>query len=326
MANEVEILVVDDDNAAAQSFAELISSKLKIATSASSDPDEVLSIIRTGSVKVVVLDEIMPQMNGTELFLKIQKINPHIKALLLTGEADVSDIIKATKLGYTDYLQKSKIAELPSKVVVAYTQYEIDITKQSGKEIKLSVWNPTKNGFGLYRYYVSSVDLESKEFLFEDNWQTKLELDSSEQVQEMSSEYTEECIIKTGTEFKHSASFGFQTGKLTTLRNQLDSVVTSHIDSSISSTLKKNRKITTTYRLQDGLEPGKQAIKKVFELNPVYYKFNILLRKQCRFCGNTRMLPLEVYKRIPKVATRVTIYYADGTHRVIETGLVTINQ
>lgn len=42
MANEVEILVVDDDNAAAQSFAELISSKLKIATSASSDPDEVL--------------------------------------------------------------------------------------------------------------------------------------------------------------------------------------------------------------------------------------------------------------------------------------------
>lgn len=139
MANEVEILVVDDDNAAAQSFAELISSKLKIATSASSDPDEVLTIIRTGSVKVVVLDEIMPQMNGTELFLKIRKINPHIKALLLTGEADVSDIIKATKLGYTDYLQKSKIAELPSKVVVAYTQYEIDITKQSGNEIKLSV-------------------------------------------------------------------------------------------------------------------------------------------------------------------------------------------
>lgn len=30
MANEVEILVVDDDNAAAQSFAELISSKLKL--------------------------------------------------------------------------------------------------------------------------------------------------------------------------------------------------------------------------------------------------------------------------------------------------------
>ena len=84
MANEVEILVVDDDNAAAQSFAELISSKLKIATSASSDPDEVLTIIRTGSVKVVVLDEIMPQMNGTELFLKIRKINPHI-CLLYTS-------------------------------------------------------------------------------------------------------------------------------------------------------------------------------------------------------------------------------------------------
>ncbi len=326
MADEVEILVVDDDYAAAQSFADLISSKLKIATSACSDADEVLSIIRAGMVKVVVLDEIMPKMNGTELFRLIQKTNPHIKALLLTGEADVSDIIKATQLGYTDYLQKAKIAELPSKVIVAYTQYEIELSQQCGKDVKLSIWSPIKNCFGLYKYYVSSVELVSKEFIFEEGWQTKLELDSSEQVQEISSEYTEECIIKAGSEFKQAASFGFQTGKLTSLKNQLDTVVTSHIDSSVSSTLKTSRKITQTYRLQEGLTPGKQAIKKVFERNPVYYKFNLLLKKQCRFCGNTRILPIEVYKRIPKVATRVTIYYTDGTNCTIDTGIVTISQ
>lgn len=262
MANEIEILVVDDDLAAAKSFAELIENKLKIKTGACSNADEVLSIIRTGTIKVVVLDEIMPEMNGTELFRKIQNINHYVKALLLTGEADVADIIKATKLGYSDYLQKSKIAELPGKVMVAYTQYEIGLSEQCDKDIKLSVWSPTKNGFGLYRYFVSSVELVSKEFYFEDGWQTKLELDSSEQVQDISYEYTEECIVKYGTEFKQSTSFGFQMGKLTSLKDQLDAVVTGHIDSSISSTLKTSKKITQTYRLQEGVESGKQAVKK----------------------------------------------------------------
>lgn len=325
MANEIEILVVDDDLSAAKSFAELIETKLKIKTDACSNADEVLSIIRTGTIKVVVLDEIMPVMNGTELFRKIQNINPYVKALLLTGEADVSDIIKATKLGYSDYLQKSKISELPSKVIVAYTQYEIALANRCEEDVKLSVLNPKINCCGLYQYYISSVELESKEFLFDDRWQTKLELVSSEQVQEMSSEYTEECIVKSGTEFKQSVNFGFQTGKLMSLKEQLDAVVTSRIDSSVSSILKHSKKNTQTFRLQEGVEPGKQAVKKVFERNPVYYKFNLLLKKKCRFCGNTRMLSIEVYKRIPKVATRVTIYYSDGGKCTIDTGFVTIS-
>ena len=41
MANEIEILVVDDDLAAAKSFAELIENKLKIKTGACSNADEV---------------------------------------------------------------------------------------------------------------------------------------------------------------------------------------------------------------------------------------------------------------------------------------------
>ena len=38
------------------------------------------------------------------------------------------------------------------------------------------------------------------------------------------------------------------------------------------------------------------------------------------------LIPIEVYKRIPKVATRVTIYYNDGTNNTIDTGIVTISQ
>ena len=58
--------------------------------------------------------------------------------------------------------------------------------------------------------------------------------------------------------------------------------------------------------------------------NPIYYKFNVLLKKYCRFCGSVHIFPIEVYKRVPKELTRVHIFYADGSNRTIDTGAVSI--
>ena len=76
MAKDIEILVVDDDLPAAESFAEFIHQKLGLVTAAYSDLNKVLDVVRTGTIKVVVLDERMPEMNGTELYTKIKSINP----------------------------------------------------------------------------------------------------------------------------------------------------------------------------------------------------------------------------------------------------------
>lgn len=324
MGKIIEVLVVDDDLAAAQTFADLIGTKYGFGTEAYSDLNKVLEIVRTGTIKVVVLDERMPEMNGTELFKKIHGINPSIKAVLLTGEADRSDIIKATKLGYSDYLEKSQISDLPGKVMIAYTQYEVGITEQLGEERPLSIFNPIKTRMGIYKYTVCSVELVDKNYTIEDRWKTQLALVSSEQTLEYSYEYTKDCIVKAGAEFKKSANVGLETGKLASLKSQLDTVVTSHIDSSLSLSVTHRKKVTQTYKLQDGIEEGKQAVKKVFESNPIYYKFNVLLKKYCRLCGNVRVFPIEVYKRIPKEMTRVQIFYADGSNRIINTGSVTI--
>lgn len=324
MGKIIEVLVVDDDLAAAQTFADLIGTKYGFGTEAYSDLNKVLEIVRTGTIKVVVLDERMPEMNGTELFKKIHGINPSIKAVLLTGEADRSDIIKATKLGYSDYLEKSQISDLPGKVMIAYTQYEVGIMEQLGEERPLSIFNPIKTRMGIYKYTVCSVELVDKNYTIEDRWKTQLALVSSEQTLEYSYEYTKDCIVKAGAEFKKSANVGLETGKLASLKSQLDTVVTSHIDSSLSLSVTHRKKVTQTYKLQDGIEEGKQAVKKVFESNPIYYKFNVLLKKYCRLCGNVRVFPIEVYKRIPKEMTRVQIFYADGSNRIINTGSVTI--
>ena len=64
MDKNVEVLVVDDDLAAAQTFSELIATKYSFCTEAYSNLEKVLEVVRTGTVKVVVLDERMPDMNG----------------------------------------------------------------------------------------------------------------------------------------------------------------------------------------------------------------------------------------------------------------------
>ena len=324
MDKNVEVLVVDDDLTAAQTFSELIATKYRFRTEAYSNLEKVLEVVRTGTVKVAVLDERMPDMNGTDLFKKIHQINPNIKAVLLTGEADRLDIMKAAKLGYSDYLEKSNISELPGKVLVAYTQYEACIVNKSNEEQLLNIFNPLKPQTWFYRYTIGSVELVDKNFTFEEGWKTKLALVSSEQTQEYSYEYTKECKVMAGTEFKESANVVIEAGKLASLKSQLDTVVTSHIDSSLSLSVTQKKKITQTYKLQEGIEDGKQAVKKVFESNPIYYKFNVLLKKYCRFCGSVHLFPIEVYKRIPKEMTRVHILYADGSNRTIDTGAVSI--
>ena len=47
MDKNIEILVVDDDLAAAQTFAELVSAKYGFCTEAYSDLDKVMEVIRT---------------------------------------------------------------------------------------------------------------------------------------------------------------------------------------------------------------------------------------------------------------------------------------
>ena len=77
----IEIIVVDDNLQAAQDFARLITLKTKLEAVAFDDPNEVIEKIKSLPIKVVVLDQRMPQKTGTELFKEILKIDTNIKAI-----------------------------------------------------------------------------------------------------------------------------------------------------------------------------------------------------------------------------------------------------
>ena len=141
-----KILVVDDDFAAAQNFAEYITVRLNINAIAETNITEVFNIIKNEPIKVAVLDQRMPEMSGTEVYKKILQINPYIKAIMLTGEANREEVAEAMRIGYVDFLEKKNVEQLPNKVMIAYTKYQIELCHKSKKELsKISFRQNLKN-------------------------------------------------------------------------------------------------------------------------------------------------------------------------------------
>jgi DNA-binding response OmpR family regulator len=55
---------------------------------------------------VVVLDVMMPQLDGFSLAQKIREQNTHIPIIFLTARSQTVDVVKGFELGGNDYLKK----------------------------------------------------------------------------------------------------------------------------------------------------------------------------------------------------------------------------
>ena len=262
--NHVEILVVDDNLEAAKSFAELIEASLQIHTLPESDPEEVLDMVRNENIKVVVLDQRMPKISGTELYKKITYINPFVKAIMLTGEADRKEVAEAINtLKYVGFLEKSEIDSLQSKVIIAYAKYEEEVFRDSMQKKHLWVFNPFKNRFYTIRYDICSIKQVNKHFIFPDRWQTRLVLDCEEKEEEETIEFENEIIISSDIELKDTFSSTFDI--LPSFKTSIDTAISQKYGLKTKVNRKKKRVEKKKYVLQDNTESDKTPEKKVYE-------------------------------------------------------------
>lgn len=65
-----------------------------------------LEIIESECVDVILTDIVMPEVNGLGLIKEIKKINPSIKAVILSGYNEFQYAKEAVRLGAYDYLTK----------------------------------------------------------------------------------------------------------------------------------------------------------------------------------------------------------------------------
>ena len=116
----IHVLIVDDEARLVEAFSEqLTQENMKVFKAFRAD--EALSVLRSESIDVVVLDIKLPDMDGVELLLKLKQIEPTLEVIMLTGFASITTAIRSMKLGAYDYLTKPcKMSVLSKAIAMAY--------------------------------------------------------------------------------------------------------------------------------------------------------------------------------------------------------------
>ncbi|MFF2888558.1 response regulator transcription factor [Paenibacillus sp. NPDC057967] len=99
------ILVADDD----VNIRELVCLFLRndgFETVEAADGKEAMSVYASTRVDLVVLDIMMPLMDGWELCRELRKANPDLPLLMLTARGETWEKVKGFQLGTDDYLTK----------------------------------------------------------------------------------------------------------------------------------------------------------------------------------------------------------------------------
>ncbi len=116
------ILVVDDEPTPREIARDLLA-RLGYEVVAAASGEEALDVLRNGErVDLVVLDMIMPGMNGQQTYEAMLKIRPGLRAVVVSGFSRTADVERCLELGAHTFLKKPyRIQELGLVVRSALT-------------------------------------------------------------------------------------------------------------------------------------------------------------------------------------------------------------
>jgi two-component system response regulator AtoC len=105
-SNATSILVVDDEPSMLgylRTLLELDSHRVETASSG----EEALQRVRRGpEPNVVLLDLLMPGLDGLQTLEKMREVRPNLKVVMLSCVSDTRKVVQAIRLGAQDYLAK----------------------------------------------------------------------------------------------------------------------------------------------------------------------------------------------------------------------------
>lgn len=121
----LRVLVVDDE----ADFLETIVMRLqrrKIDAYGVDSGKKALEIVEAERFDVVVLDFLMPGLNGIETLKLLKKKKPFIEVIILTGHGSVESGLQGMQFGAFDYVMKpADLDELLEKIQQAYERKRI---------------------------------------------------------------------------------------------------------------------------------------------------------------------------------------------------------
>ncbi len=189
----MRILIVEDEN----SLADLIFDRLKrekYLVDISNDGEDGYYRASTGAYDLIILDVMLPNMNGFEILKKLRKNDIDSKIIMLTAKSELDDKLEGLENGSNDYLTKPfHIDELVARVnvqlkiqnknknVVEYGDLKLDILKSkiSSTRTNESVELVCKE-MQILEYFINNKEqILSKEQIYDKVWGIDNEIESN---------------------------------------------------------------------------------------------------------------------------------------------------
>lgn len=132
-ASEMKILMVDDDRKLCRLVADYLE-PMGYAVTAAHNGREGLERVRGGDFQAVILDVMMPEMDGLEV-LKRLRGESDIPVIMLTARGEETDRIVGLEMGADDYLPKTfSSRELLARLRAVTRRYDSAVRNTVAKE------------------------------------------------------------------------------------------------------------------------------------------------------------------------------------------------
>lgn len=179
----MKILVVEDNTKLLDSIVKELEKHFQVEST--SNGEEAYYLIKQNIYDLVVLDLMLPGMDGIQILEGIRKTNEDILVLILTAKESVDDKVKAFMIGANDYLTKPFYMEelvariyamlrtkgkLDNKNTLEFKDLKLDLNKKKvtigGNEIELA-----NKQFNLLEYLLlNKGTILLKEQIFDRIW------------------------------------------------------------------------------------------------------------------------------------------------------------
>ena len=278
----VQVLVVDDVIDAAKWFAALIKDATGLICYATNSPGDAVRVAEQNMTLVAVLDQRMPEKEGTQLFQDLRRVAPTIEAIMLTAEAQIGEISQGITLGFSHVLDKKEVEKLPglvrniyySALARASSRPVIDPVKLVSERRRFGLWRTP--GLRLIGFTVLEENCVKN-----NEWETYMQLTVGEK-------RTDEIQFKIAHTFtlEHDSKLSIQAKVglkgLRALEATLDSDLTLEVGLTDKRDTSLSRTTKVSYELPPrpaGDSPYIQAVN--YQYAPTYRRVRLEIERYC---------------------------------------------
>ncbi len=109
MDKKAMILVVDDEHGVRQSFNMVLKDEYNVLLA--ENGKQAIDIFTKNAVDLILLDILIPDINGIDLLEKLKEIDPNVEIIMVTAVKEIQTAVKAIKLGAYEYVIKPFVVD-----------------------------------------------------------------------------------------------------------------------------------------------------------------------------------------------------------------------